>query len=132
MRLFQMFMLILLGGALIWGSAAEVSGYLRSHSRLVRTTGVVIGIDEEETRPGVRRRSALFRFTTDDGETIETVSSAQTWPGPKVGAPIPITYDPERPWDAERTGVLVFKLCLMPFTFALGVFFIVLTAQELL
>ncbi|WP_158718767.1 DUF3592 domain-containing protein [Streptomyces griseus] len=132
MRLFQMLMLTLLGGALIWGSVTEVTGYLRSRSRLVRTTGVVIGVDEEETRPGVRRRSALFRFTTDDGETIETVSSAQTWPGPKVGALIPVTYDPEHPWEAERTGVLVFKLWMMPFTFALGVLFLVLTVRELL
>ncbi|MFF9850455.1 DUF3592 domain-containing protein [Streptomyces litmocidini] len=130
MHTFQLLLQVLMGGVLVWASAAELVEYARTRSRLVRTTGVVVGREDSEMRPGVKRRSAVFRFTTEQGRSFEVVSSAQTWPGPKVGAPIPVIYDPERPWRAERVGVFVFKLWFMPLTLALGVFFLVLALRD--
>ncbi|WP_030694361.1 DUF3592 domain-containing protein [Streptomyces globisporus] len=132
MHVFQLLMQVFTGGALVWGSAAELVEHLRTRSRLIRTTGVVVGLEDSETRPGVKRRSAVFRFTAGDGRSFETTSSAQTWPGLKVGTSIPVVYDPERPWRAERAGVRVFKLWLMPLTLALGVFLLVLAGRTVL
>jgi hypothetical protein len=65
--------------------------------------------------PGHRGRSAVFRFTTADGRVVDAVSSASTFPEPKVGRRIPVTYDPADPRrSAERVGVLAVKLVLSP------------------
>ncbi|MFI9004650.1 DUF3592 domain-containing protein [Streptomyces sp. NPDC053541] len=97
MHVFQLLIQVFVAGTLVWTSAAELVEYLRTRSRLVRTTAVVVGLEDGESRPGVKRRSTAFRFTTGDGRSFETTSSAQTWPGPKVGTSIPVVYDPERP-----------------------------------
>ncbi|MFJ4340191.1 DUF3592 domain-containing protein [Streptomyces sp. NPDC088915] len=113
------------GAGFAWAAASLLMGHLRTRSRLIRTTGTVVGREDGESRPGVKRRSTVFRFTTEDGQTIETTSSAQTWPGLKVGTTIPVVYDPENPSEGERAGVVVFKLCIAPLILAFGVFVIV-------
>ncbi|WP_236242193.1 DUF3592 domain-containing protein [Streptomyces sp. CC228A] len=128
--MFQLLLQVVVGGVLIWGSAGELLGYLRTRSRLVRTTGVVVALEEGGAPPGVRSRSAVFRFTTQDGRSFQVTSSAHTWPGPKVGTSLPVVYDPERPWRAERAGVLLFKLWLAPLTLAFGVFLLYLAVRE--
>jgi hypothetical protein len=52
---------------------------------------------------------------------VDAISLAWTFPEPKVGARIPVTYDPVGPQrSAERVGVRAFKLILSPVLVAFG------------
>jgi hypothetical protein len=69
----------------------------------------------------------VFRFTTAGGHVIDAISSAWTFPEPKRGARIPVTYDPADPQgSAEWAGVRMFKLTLAPLLIAFGLGFAVL------
>jgi Protein of unknown function (DUF3592) len=113
------------GLAFAYGGLAELVGWLRRRARLRRTTAVIVGLHEPIWgNPGSRGRSPVFRFTTQDGRVIDAVSSASTFPEPKVGRRIPIAYDPADPQrTAERIGVRTFKLFLSPVLIAGGLAF---------
>jgi hypothetical protein len=86
-------------------------------------TGVIVGHADPGTAldPGTVGRSAIVEFTTEDGTVVRSTSSAWSFPGPKVGTRVPVTYDPARPHDsAERSGVLSLKVVLSPLLVALG------------
>ena len=112
--------LIAVGLAVVYGGMAELAGWWRSRHRRRRVTAVIVGLHEPgAVNPGSRARSPLFRFTTEEGQVIDAVSSAWTFPEPKVGRHIPVTYDPADPQrSAERVGVRAFKLVLSPLLMA--------------
>jgi uncharacterized protein DUF3592 len=114
--------LIAIGLAIVYGGMAELVGWWRSRHRRRRVTAVIIGLHEPvAVNPGSRGRSPVFRFTTEGGQVIDAVSSAWTFPEPKVGRHIPVTYDPADPQrSAERVGVRAFKLVLSPLLIAGG------------
>ncbi|WP_018655756.1 DUF3592 domain-containing protein [Actinomadura flavalba] len=96
-----------LGAALfLWATFSLVKDAL-AHRRLVRTRGVFVGrTDAAGTRPGVAARSGRFRFTTEQGRTVEATSRFYSFPGPRPGRPVTVIYDPARPEaTAERLGV---------------------------
>jgi hypothetical protein len=114
--------LIAVGLAVVYGGMAELAGWWRSRHRRRRVTAVIVGLHEPAAvNPGSRARSPVFRFTTEEGQVIDAVSSAWTFPEPKVGRHIPVTYDPADPQrSAERVGVQAFKLVLSPLLMAGG------------
>jgi len=114
---------VAVGLTIVYGGAAELVGWLRSRSRLRRTTAVIIGLHEPTALgPGSRGRAAIFRFTTEQGQVVEAVSAAWTFPEPRVGRRIAVTYDPIDPRrSAERVGVLTFKIVLSPVLIAGGI-----------
>jgi Protein of unknown function (DUF3592) len=114
--------LIAIGLATVYGGVAELVGWWRSRHRRRRVTAVIIGLHEPvAVNPGSRGRFPVFRFTTDGGQVIDAVSSAWTFPEPKVGRHIPVTYDPADPQrSAERVGVRALKLVLSPLLIAGG------------
>jgi Protein of unknown function (DUF3592) len=116
---------VLVGLAIAYGGVAELMNWLRSRHRLRRVTAVIVDLhDPIAVNPGSRGRSPVFRLTTDDGKMIDAVSSAWTFPEPKVGTPIPVTYDPLDPQrSAERVGVRKFKLIFSPLLIAFGLGF---------
>lgn len=123
---------IAMGAVMVWSMLSETVEYIRRRSHLISALALVVDHEDASARPGVVRRSAVFRVTTADGQSFDVTSSASTYPGPKVGSLIPVRYDPERPWKAERTGVITFKLWIaLPLT-ALGVFLIVGGVRHLL
>ncbi|HVX42921.1 MAG TPA: DUF3592 domain-containing protein [Mycobacteriales bacterium] len=108
---------ILIGLVVVHGAGSELLDWLRSRRRLVRTRAVVVGHADPgaAVSPGIVARSAEVEFSTESGERIRTVSSAWSYPGPRVGRQINIRYDPRNPRrSAERSGVIVIKLLLMP------------------
>jgi Protein of unknown function (DUF3592) len=114
--------LIAVGLAIVYACVAEVTGWLRSRHRRRRVIAVIVGLHEPAAvNPGSWGRSPVFRFTTEEGQVIDAVSSAWTFPEPKVGRHIPVTYDPTDPQrSAERIGVQAFKLVLSPLLMAGG------------
>jgi uncharacterized protein DUF3592 len=115
--------LILVGLVIVYAGMAELLGWFRARRRLRRVTGVVVGHTDPGTAldPGTAGRAAIVEFTTEDGSVVRSTSSAWSFPGPKVGTRVPVTYDPARPRDsAERTGVLSLKVILSPLLVALG------------
>jgi hypothetical protein len=118
---------IVFGLVVIYGAWSELIGWLRSRRRLIRVTGVVVGhVDPgAAVPPGSVSRSAAFEFQTETGRRIRAVSSAWSYPGPRIGRPIPIRYDPRKPASsAERAGVLTIKLLLTPVLLAVGTVFV--------
>lgn len=114
--------MVVLGLVAVYGGLVELVGWVRSRRRRIRVTAVIVGGHEPAwMNPGHRGRSAVFRFTTADGQVIDAVSSASTFPEPKAGRRIPVTYDPADPRrSAERVGVLWFKVVLSPLLIAGG------------
>jgi uncharacterized protein DUF3592 len=107
---------IVIGLVVVGGAGSELLGWARSRRRLVRTGAVVVGhVDPgAAVSPGTAARSAEFEFSTESGERIRAVSSAWSYPGPRIGRRISIRYDPRNPRrSAERSGVIVIKLVLM-------------------
>ncbi|MFF7813474.1 DUF3592 domain-containing protein [Streptomyces sp. NPDC007945] len=123
---------VLAGAYMTWAVLAETVEHLRGRRRLVDTTALVVERANTSSHPGRVRRSAVFRLTTEDGRTFDVTSSAATFPGPKVGSRIPVRYDPEQPWKAERTGVITFKLWVALPLAAFGVFLLVEGLRRLL
>ncbi|MEU2548512.1 DUF3592 domain-containing protein [Streptomyces roseolus] len=123
---------VLFGAYAAWAVLSEAVAHLRRRSRLIDTTALVVERADTSPRPGTVRRSAVFRVTTEDGRTFDVVSSAATFPGPRVGSRIPVRYDPEKPWKAERTGVIAFKLWMALPIAAFGVFLVVEGVRGLL
>lgn len=119
--------LVLVGLVIVYGGAAELVGWLRSAARLRRTTAVIVGLHHPTAAgPGNLARAPVFRFTTEDGRTVDAVSSAWTYPVPKVGRRIAVTYDPHDPQgSAERAGVRTRKAALSPLVIAFGLGFVV-------
>jgi hypothetical protein len=114
--------LIVVGLVIAYGGVAELVDWFRSRARLRRVTAEIVGLHEPvATSPSNKARSAVFRFTTDDGEVVEAISTAWSWPVPRIGQRIPVTYDPADPQrSAEKAGVRVFKLLLSPLLIAFG------------
>lgn len=98
----------------VYGGAFELFRWLRARRRLRRVPGVIIGTVNDSPAPATRRRAGRFRFTTEDGRVITSVSSASTPRGPRVGKQVTIEYDPARPYDADIAGVKTLKLVLSP------------------
>jgi uncharacterized protein DUF3592 len=98
-----------------YGGVAELVSWARSHRRRLRVTAVIVGHHEPvAVNPGSRGRSPVLRFTTRDGQVVDAVSSAYTFPEPKLGKRVPVTYDPADPRrSAERVGVLTFKVVVL-------------------
>ena len=116
---------VLIGLAIAYGGVAELMTWLRSRHRLRRVTAVIVDLHHPTAAgPGNLARSPVFRFTTDDGQVIDAISSAWTFPVPKIGRRIPVTYDPVHPQgSAEWVGVQTFKLILSPLLIAFGLGF---------
>jgi hypothetical protein len=109
--------LIAIGLVMIYGGGAEFLGWLRARSRLRRVPGVIIATEEVLGRgPAVRNRSGRFRFTTDQGRVIDKLSSFYSFPGPKVGKPVTVSYDPARP---EKSAEIAWVSKLMVTTSSL-------------
>jgi hypothetical protein len=71
--------------------------------------------------PPSRSRAARLRFTTADGQVIETVSDLSTFPGKKLGKRVTVAYDPKNPQrSADLAGVKVLKLVPDPLLIAGG------------
>lgn len=115
--------LIGVGLVVCYGGAAELAGWLRTRRRRRRVTGVIVGHTDPGTAvgPGTVSRAAVLEFTTEDGRVVRAVSSAWSFPGPKVGTRVQVAYDPADPQrSAERAGVMSLKVVLSPLLIALG------------
>ncbi|GLZ16127.1 hypothetical protein Acsp04_63620 [Actinomadura sp. NBRC 104425] len=115
---------IALGLTFVGVALAEIVGRLRLTRRMRRARGVFVGREEvgHVSGPGVYSRAARFRFTTEDGRTVERTSALSTFPGPRPGRAVTVVYDPERPHStAERAGVHLAMLVLGPLVVVLGV-----------
>ncbi|MGP4028510.1 hypothetical protein [Actinomadura sp. 3N407] len=115
--------LIAVGSGLLWGCWVEVLAWSRRRRRGVRTTGVVVGHrTPAAASPGTMQRSGVFEFTTEDGRAVQATSSLSTPRGPRIGARIPVVYDPADPaGTADRPGVLAFKMiALLPLMLVIG------------
>jgi Protein of unknown function (DUF3592) len=111
------------GLVIVYGGAAELVGWFRARRRFRQVTGVIVGHADPGTAvgPGTVSRSAVFEFTTEDGRVVRAVSSAWSFPGPKVGTRVRVAYDPADPHrSAERAGVGALKIALSPLLIALG------------
>lgn len=119
---------ILVGLAIAYGGVAELMIWLRSRDRLRRVTAVIVDLrTPTAVGPGHLGRSPVFRLSTEDGRVIDAVSSAWTFPAPRIGRRIGVTCDPLDPQGtAEWAGVRIFKLILSPllilFGLGLGIF----------
>jgi Protein of unknown function (DUF3592) len=115
--------LIGIGLIIVYGGTVELVGWFRARRRLRWVTGVIVGHTDPGTAvdPGTVSRSAVFEFTTDDGAVVRATSSAWSFPGPKVGKRIRVSYDPAKPHSSsEPAGVLSLKVVLSPLLMALG------------
>jgi hypothetical protein len=130
-------------------SGARLVRWFRLHDRLVEATGVVIPPGQGKLTPvelegarrvglksfalflpqrhalvhtGVHPRAARFRFTTADGQVVESVSAFNSIPRPpEPGTEMAIVYDPADPQrSAERADVWRFVSFAQPLLFALG------------
>lgn len=103
-----------------------------------RVPGVIVGrrATRGEVGPApntsTSSRAATFRFTTLDGQEIETESNVQSWPGPKPGKRVMVVYDPQSPYDAEPTGGFVFTTGIGVVAVVFGAVVIVASAINLL
>jgi len=122
---------IVVGAVLIWGSGRELFDYLRARRRLRRVSAVVVGRAEVSRGPNTHSRSAVFRFTTEEGRPVETTSDLSTFPGKKVGTRLTVLYDPRDPEEAEIAWVRLFKAVLSPLLMVGGVALIVLGVRQL-
>lgn len=122
-----------MGVLLVYAGVGELRDWFRARSRLLRVPGVTVGSEEVLGRgPGVHNRSARFRFTTDQGKVIDKESSFYSFPGPKPGKRVTVSYDPERPWEsAEIAWVARMKVLFSPLLAGGGIAFLVLAATYL-
>jgi hypothetical protein len=138
------------GVAMMAFSGARLVRWFRRHDRLMEATGVVIPpgqgrrlapveldgarrvgagsfaifVPQRHTlvHTGVHPRAARFRFTTAQGQVIESVSTFSSFPRPpEPGTDIEIVYDPADPQrTAERADVSRFVSLAQPLLFAFG------------
>jgi hypothetical protein len=137
------------GVVLMAFSGAWLVRWFRLHDRFVEATGVVIPPGQGRLTPvelegarrvgaksfaifvpqrhtlvhsGVHPRAARFRFTTADGQVIESVSAFSSIPRPpESGTEIKIVYDPADPQHtAERADVWRFVSLAQPLLFTFG------------
>jgi hypothetical protein len=113
---------VLVGLVIAYGGMAELMIWLRSRDRLRRVTAVIVDLHTPTAAgPGHLGRSPVFRLSTEDGRFIDAVSSAWTFPAPRIGRRIGVTYDPLDPQGtAEWAGVRIFKLILSPLLILFG------------
>lgn len=112
------------GSVFVYGGVAEVVRWILARRRLVRTTATIVGSHQPGgVDPGSRGYAAVFEFTTQDGHVVRTSSSVYTFPGPKVGRRVVVTYDPTDPlYTTERPGARAVKLVLAPLVAGVGGF----------
>jgi hypothetical protein len=122
MDVIEALVVIAVGAAIVLGPARELWWWYAGRSRRRRTTGVVVGtVEPGAAGPGTKARSAVFRFTTEDGRTVQSRSSSWSYPGPKTGTQVEIVYDTDRPErSAERAGIQRFKLIAAPAVMVIG------------
>jgi hypothetical protein len=121
------------GGALVYGGAAEIVSHVRARQRFERTVAVVVGLVDAgygARSARSRSRAAVLRFMTRHGQVVDSVSSLSSFPGPRVGKRFRVVYDPERPEGAERVGVRRLKLALSPLLIAGGLALVALGLVE--
>jgi len=107
---------IVVGLVIVWAGLVELVGWARARNRLVRVPGVVVGqADVGGRSAAVQSRAARFRFTTRDGRVVEAVSQLSSFPGPRPGTPVSVTYDPKNPQGTAEIGkVRSIKVVLSP------------------
>ncbi len=127
--MFQLLLQVVVGGVLIWAPPASCLGTC-GRARAWCGRRARRGPGGGGAPPGVREPVGRLPFH-HRGRAVVPGHQLRpaTWPGPKVGTSLPVVYDPERPWRAERAGVLLFKLCLTPLTLAFGVFLLCLAVR---
>lgn len=137
------------GVVLMASSGVRLVRWFRLHDRLVEATGVVIPPGQGRLTPvelegarrvglksfaffvpqrhmlvhtGVHPRAARFRFTTAEGQVVESVSAFSSIPrAPEPGTEMAIVYDPADPQrSAERADVWRFVSFAQPPLFAFG------------
>jgi hypothetical protein len=120
-----------MGLLLVYGGGVEFFGWFRARSRLRRVSGVIVGrIEVLGTGPGTHARSGRFQFTTEQGRVIDKESSLYSFPGPRVGKAVIISYDPRHPRkSAEIAWVARLKVMLSLLLMAGGVIFFVMAGM---
>lgn len=113
---------VAVGLVIVGGGCRDLLDQLRARRRTVRVPGVVVGhVDVGRPSPASHSRAARLRFTTADGQVIETVSDLSTFPGKKLGKRVTVAYDPTNPQrTADLVGVKRLKLVLDPLLIAGG------------
>jgi hypothetical protein len=82
---------------------------------------VIVGPRRERPWSGSHRYSSQFRFTTNDGRSIESASSAWSTAAPRIGKPVTVVYDPADPQRrAETLGVYRVKFFIVTPILVLG------------
>lgn len=107
---------VIVGLVMFGGGCLDLRDQLHGRRRLIRVPGVVVGhVEVRRTSQTARSRAARLRFTTADGQVVETVSDLSTFPGKKLGRQITVAYDPQNPQrTADLAGVKVLELVLDP------------------
>ncbi|MEW2352532.1 DUF3592 domain-containing protein [Spirillospora sp. NPDC029432] len=115
--------MIVLGLAFVAGGLRESAERLRLQRRARRARAVFVAREEagHMAGPGVRSRTARFRFTAEGGRVVERASALTTFPGPRPGRTLTVVYDPDRPEStAERAWVHLAMLVAGPVAVVAG------------
>ncbi|AXK35873.1 hypothetical protein DVA86_27860 [Streptomyces armeniacus] len=121
--------MIVIGAFIAINGAVEWIKLLRWFPRRRRARAVFVGTEDVmRPDPQIKSRAGRFRFTSQDGRTIERTSAFSSFPGPKPGREVNVVYDPLRPHKtAERAGVHLFLLVAVgPLFMAVGSVMIIL------
>ncbi|WP_158079097.1 DUF3592 domain-containing protein [Actinomadura sp. CNU-125] len=114
-------LLVFLGILFLLAFWAVLRRDTRIRTRGRRTTGVIVGhkaIKDSETGTTY---AAVFRFTTEDGRTVEAVSTLSTSWRRGIGREVALIYDPADPeGTADRPGSHRLNLVFIPTLLAWG------------
>jgi Protein of unknown function (DUF3592) len=124
---------LVMGLLLIYGGGVEFLAWVRARSRRRRVPGVIVGRTEVlGTGPGTHTRSARFQFTTEQGRVIDKESSFYSFPGPKVGKAVTVSYDPQNPRkSAEIAWVAWLKVIVSLPLMAGGIVFLIMAGMSI-
>ncbi|MEV5829903.1 DUF3592 domain-containing protein [Spirillospora sp. NPDC052242] len=121
------------GAAALGCAGAVLRERARMRGRWRRTTGVIVG-HRKIASPGESPTYApVFRFTAEDGRTVQAAGSVSTAWRRGAGRRIPVVYDPADPeGTADRPGGLRAQLALAPVLLAVGAGLLITAAAVLL
>ncbi|MBE1536090.1 DUF3592 domain-containing protein [Actinomadura algeriensis] len=114
-------LLVFLGMLFLFAFWAVLQRHVRIRTRGRRTIGVIVGHKAIKDSDTGTTYAAIFRFGTEDGRTVEAVSTLSTSWRRGVGREVPLIYDPADPeGTADRPGTHRLDLVFIPMLLVCG------------